>query len=81
MTNIKRISDLRNFPVVFNEVAEASPEYLTRNGREGYAIEKLEELDKLNAAVKLLANIEVGEKLAREQGWLSADDVEAKLGL
>lgn len=81
LTNIKPVSDLRNYTEVLNEVAEGSPVYLTRNGRGEYAIVKLEELDKLKAAVNLLAKLEVGEKSAREQGWLSADDVEEKLGL
>ncbi|MCC3357769.1 type II toxin-antitoxin system Phd/YefM family antitoxin [Bacillus sp. REN16] len=81
MTNIKPVSDLRNYTEVLNEVAEGSPVYLTRNGRGEYAIVKLEELDKLKAAVNLLAKLEVGEKLAREQGWLSANDVEDRLGL
>ncbi len=81
LTNIKPVSDLRNYTEVLNEVAEGSPVYLTRNGRGEYAIVKLEELDKLKAAVNLLAKLEVGERSAREQGWLSADDVEEKLGL
>ena len=81
LTNIKPVSDLRNYTEVLNEVAEGSPVYLTRNGRGEYAIVKLEELDKLKAAVNLLAKLEVGEKLAREQGWLSANDVEDRLGL
>jgi prevent-host-death family protein len=81
MTNIKPVSDLRNYTEVLNEVAEGSPVYLTRNGRGEYAIVKLEEFDKLKAAVKLLTKLEAGERLAREQGWLSSDDVEAHLGL
>lgn len=31
-----------------------------------------------NITIRLLADIEEGEKSAREKGWLSADDVEAK---
>ena len=41
----------------------------------------IKELEKLKAAIKLLANIEEGEKAAKEKGWLSADDVEAILVL
>lgn len=81
VTNIKPVSDLRNYTEVLNEVAEGSPVYLTRNGRGEYAIVKLGELDKLKAAVNLLAKLEVGEKVAREQGWLSVEDVEESLGL
>ena len=81
MPNIKPISDLRNYTEVLNEVRENSPVYLTRNGRGEYAIIKLQELDKLKATVRLLAKLEEGEKSAREEGWLTADDVEALLGL
>lgn len=81
MPNIKPVSDLRNYTEVLNEVNEGSPVYLTRNGRGEYAIIKLSELDKLKAAIRLLANIEQGEKSAREKGWLTMDDVEAALGL
>lgn len=45
------------------------------------AIIKLKDLDKLKATVQLLAKLEEGENSAREKGWLSSDDVEAKLGL
>lgn len=81
MPNIKPISDLRNYTEVLNEVKEDSPVYLTRNGRGEYAIIKLKELDKLKSTIRLLAKLEEGEKSAREKGWLSAEDVEAALGL
>jgi prevent-host-death family protein len=81
MPNIKPVSDLRNYTEVLNEVKEDSPVYLTRNGRGEYAIIKLKDLDKLKSTIRLLAKLEEGEKSAREKGWLSADDVEATLGL
>lgn len=81
MPNIKPVSDLRNYTEVLNEVNEGSPVYLTRNGRGEYAIVKISDLEKLKATIRLLANIEEGEKSVREKGWLSADDVEAILGL
>lgn len=81
MLNIKPISDLRNYTEVLNEVKEDSPVYLTRNVRGEYAIIKIQELDRLKATIRVLAKLEEGEKSAREKGWLSADDVEATLGL
>ena len=81
MPNIKPISDLRNYTEVLNEVKENSPVYLTRNGRGEYAIVKLSELDKLKAVIRLLGQLEESEKSARENGWFSAEDVEAKLRL
>lgn len=81
MPNIKPVSDLRNYTEVLNEVHEGNPVYLTRNGRGEYVIVKISELEKLKATIRLLSDIEEGEKSAREKGWLSADDVEAILGL
>ncbi|WMM25834.1 type II toxin-antitoxin system prevent-host-death family antitoxin [Tissierella sp. MB52-C2] len=81
MINIKPISDLRNYTEVLNEVKEDSPVYLTRNGRGEYAIITISELSKLKASIRLLANLEEGQKYARDKGWLSAEEVEARLGL
>lgn len=81
MPNIKPISDLRNYTDVLREVRDNNPVYLTRNGRGEYAIVKIGELDRLRASVALMAQLEVGEKSAREGGWISADDVETALGL
>lgn len=81
MPNIKPISDLRNYTDVLREVRDNNPVYLTRNGRGEYAIVKIEELDRLRASVALMAQLEEGEKSARESGWISEDDVEAALGL
>ncbi|WP_313164682.1 type II toxin-antitoxin system prevent-host-death family antitoxin [Sedimentibacter sp.] len=81
MPNIKPVSDLRNYTEVLNEVHEGNPVYLTRNGRGEYAIIKISDLEKLKAAIRLLSDIEDGEKSAREKGWLAAEDVEAILGL
>ena len=81
MPNIKPISDLRNYTEVLKEVRTNQPVYLTRNGRGAYAIVDMNEFDRLKATVQLLAKLEEGEQSARENGWLSADEVEAALGL
>ena len=81
MPNIKPVSDLRNYTEVLKEVQEDHPVFLNRNGRGEFAIVKIEEFDKLKAAVQLLAHLEQGEKSARTNGWLSADQVEALLGV
>lgn len=46
-----------------------------------FDMEYIEELDKLYARVKLTSQLEHGEKSAREEGWISADGVEAALSL
>ena len=81
MPNIKPISDLRNYTEVLKEVRVNQPVYLTRNGRGAYAIIDMDELDRLKATVKLLTKLEEGEQSARENGWLTADEVETALGL
>ena len=79
MQNIKPISDLRNYTEVLKEVSYGSPVYLTRNGRGEYAIIRMEELDKLKALNQLLTKLQKAEQSAREEGWISADDLEKEL--
>lgn len=81
MPNIKPVSDLRNYTEVLKEVGTGSPVYLTRNGRGEYAIVSMKELDELIAMKKLYAALNRGEASAREKGWISADDLEAELGV
>ncbi len=81
MPNIKPVSDLRNYTEVLKEVSPNNPVYLTKNGHGEYAIVKVDDLDRLHATVKLMAQLAEGEKSGREDGWLSADEVEAALGI
>lgn len=81
MPNIKPISDLRNYTEVLKEVRINQPVYLTRNGKGAYAIVDINELDRLKASVQLLSKLEEGEQSARKNGWITADEVEAALGL
>ena len=39
------------------------------------------ELGRLNAAIKLLTKLEEGEISVRENGWITVDEVETALGL
>lgn len=39
------------------------------------------ELDRLKETIKLLTRLEEGEQSARENSWLTADEVKAALGL
>ena len=79
MPNIKPISDLRNYTEVLKEVRENQPVYLTRNRRGAYAIVDIGEMDRLKATVQFLTKLEEGEQSARENGWLTADEVENAL--
>lgn len=81
MPNIKPVSDLRNYNEVLNDIAVGEPVFLTKNGRGKYAILDIREYEKLCAELKLLSELEKGEKSTREKGWLSLSEVEKELGL
>jgi prevent-host-death family protein len=81
MSHIIPVSDLRNYNDVLKACHAESPVFLTKKGRGKYVLLDIEEYEKMKATLKLLANLEEGEKSAREEGWLSADEVEKALGL
>lgn len=81
MPNIKPISDLRNYTEVLKETTNGSPVFLTKNGRGEYVIMDMKEYDQMKAELILMSKLAEGEKSAREKGWLSADEVEAALGI
>ena len=84
MPNIKPISDLRNYTAVINEVTYGNRVYLTRNGHGQCAIidmKELDELDKLKALNELMNRLDDAEKSIREHGTISADELEAELGV
>jgi len=81
MPNIKPISDLRNYNEVLRNIEVGSPVFLTKNGRGRYVVMDMQEYEKTQATLKLLAELTRGEKEGREHGWLSIDELEASLGV
>ena len=84
MPNIKPLSDLRNYTAVVNEVSYGNRVYLTRNGHGSYAIidmKELDELDKQKALNELLLKLQDAEKSVTIEGTISADELEAELGV
>lgn len=84
MPNIKPISDLRNYTAVINEVAYGNRVYLTRNGHGQCAIidmKELDELDKQKALNQLMSKLNEAEISIREEGTITADDLEKELGV
>ena len=84
MPNIKPISDLRNYTTVIHEVTYGNRVYLTRNGRGQCAIidmKELDELDRQKALYKLMNKLNEAEGSVREEGTISADELEAELGV
>ena len=84
MPNIKPISDLRNYTAVVNEVTYGNRVYLTRNGHGECAIvdmKELDELDKQKAMYQLLLKLQKAEKSVKEERTISANELEAELGV
>ena len=84
MPNIKPISDLRNYTAVINEVRYGNRVYLTRNGHGQCAIidmKELDELDKQKALYQLMNKLNEAEVSIREEGTVSAEALEAELGV
>lgn len=81
MPNIKPISDLRNYTEVLKEAQEGAPVFLTKNGRGEYVILDMKEYDRMRATIALTSKLEEGEQSARKDGWISAGEVEASLGI
>ena len=79
MTNIVPISDLKNYSEGLGHCDDGSVVYLTKNGRGKYVVQSLIEYEKLQAAVKLLAELGKGVESIRNEGTLSVDEAFAGL--
>lgn len=74
MTNIVPISDLKNYSEVLRICDDGATVYLTKNGRGKYIVQTLAEHEKLQATVKLLAELGKGVESLRREGSLSVDE-------
>lgn len=79
MTNIVPISDLKNYSEVLSHCDDGAPVYLTKNGRGKYVVQSLAEYEKLQATVKLMAELAKGVESVRNDGALSVDEAFAGL--
>ena len=79
MPSIVPISDLKNYSEVLRSCDNGSTVYLTKNGRGRYVVQSLAEYEKLQAAVKLLAELSKGVESVRKEGGLSIDEAFAGL--
>ena len=82
MSNIKPVSDLRNYNEVLKDIEVGSPVFLTKNGRGKFAIVDIEEYEKTQATIKLLSKLMEAEKyINSDEDWMSEDQVKEKLGV
>ena len=76
MPTTRPISDLRNYDEVLRDVKNGEPVFLTRNGKPRYVILDMEEYEKINATLRLMSELENGERSAREKGWIDFSEIE-----
>lgn len=79
MTNIVPISDLKNYSEVLRSCDHGATVYLTKNGRGKYVVQSLEDYERLQASVKLLAELSKGVDAYRKEGGLTVDEAFAGL--
>ena len=81
MINIKPVSDLRNYNSVLEKVEVGNPVYLTKNGNGEYVIYDIkdqERFDKLEKAVKLMADLLEGRESGEKDGYTNLSDLRKK---
>jgi len=81
MPSIKPVSDLRNYTEVLRDISVGSPVFLTKNGRGKYVLLDMEEYEKTQASIKLMAELSRGRKAGEIKEWESIESVEAALGI
>lgn len=79
MPSIVPISDLKNYSEVLRSCDNGATVYLTKNGRGKYVVQSLGEYERLQATVKLLAELGRGTESVRREGGLSVDEAFAGL--
>ena len=75
MPKIMKLSALRNYSDVLEEVAPGDPVYLTKNGEGKYAIIDLAEYESLRCSLwqRLFAELDESVQVAERFGWVSED--------
>ena len=84
MPTIIPISDLKNYTSVVNQVSYGNRVYLTKNGHGNCVLidmSELDELDKDRALLKLMGKLGEAKISVKEEGTISADDLEKELGV
>ena len=79
MPKIMKISALRNYSEVLEEVRPGAPIYLTKNGEGVYAILDINEYESLKQGLwqRLFAELEESVQVAERFGWIDENKADA----
>ena len=78
MPKIMKLSALRNYSEVLDEVKQGDPVYLTKNGEGRYAILDIEEYESLKQGLwqRLFSELDESVKVADRFGWINEDEAD-----
>ena len=80
MPNIKPVSDLRKYNDVLKSCQVGEPVFLTKNGRGRYVLLDIQEYEKQQAVIKLLAKLsEVEDAVKTGEEWKTLDELKKEL--
>jgi prevent-host-death family protein len=79
MPKIMKLSALRNYTEVLEDVQPGEPVYLTKNGEGRYAIIDIEEYESLRRGLwqRLFAELEESIQVAERFGWIDEKKADA----
>lgn len=81
MASILPVSDLRNYNEVLKNCQLGEPVFLTKNGRGRFVVMDIEDYERDKAEKKLLEKLHEAEEAVKDgNGWLTMDELKAKVG-
>lgn len=75
MPNIRPVSDLKNYKDVLKDIGVGKPAFLTKDGRGQFAIVDINEYEKDQTTIKVLAKLLEAEKAIAGERWLTEDQM------
>ena len=85
--NAVAVSELTDYNSVLSKVKYGSPVYLTKEGRDEFAIISTKELNELidlkkkSAAEILVKKLDEEKKIAEKEGWVTDDKIRESMGI
>ena len=81
MASILPVSDLRNYNEVLKNCQIGEPVFLTKNGRGRFVVMDIEDYERDKAEKRLLERLHEAEEAVKDgNGWLTMDELKAKVG-
>ncbi len=71
MTTLIPVTELRQYRSVLQKCQPGTPVCLTENGREAYVVQRAEEFERQQAALRLLAELSTGMESAQHEPLLT----------